>query len=129
MLFSSSVFLFLFLPAVWILYLLIPSKFLNVRNGLLAAASLFFYAFGEPVYILLMLFWGTLDLTGTLILAGLLVGQCVCVAVTRNNSAIHDLLAGTAVVDMASQTIFRSTGELIDYQKKLAAERAARQTY
>lgn len=82
-----------------------------------------------PVYILLMLFWGTLDLTGTLILAGLLIGQCVCVAVTRNNSAIHDLLAGTAVVDMASQTIFRSTGELIDYQKKLAAERAARQTY
>ncbi len=55
MLFSSSVFLFLFLPAVWFLYLLIPSKFLAVRNGLLAAASLFFYAFGEPLYILLMI--------------------------------------------------------------------------
>lgn len=82
-----------------------------------------------PVYILLMLFWGTMDLTGTLILAAMLIGQCVCVAVTRTNSAIHDLLAGTVVVDMASQTIFRSTEDLIEYQKKLAAERAARQTY
>jgi len=54
MLFSSSVFLFLFLPAVWILHALIPAKFLNCRNALLAFASLFFYAFGEPVYILLM---------------------------------------------------------------------------
>lgn len=82
-----------------------------------------------PVYILLMLFWGTIDLTGTLILAAMLVGQAVCVGVTRNNSAIHDLLAGTVVVDMSSQTIFRSTEELIDYQKRVAAERAARQIY
>ncbi len=82
-----------------------------------------------PVYILLMLFWGTMDLTGTLLLMAMGIGQCVCLAVTRHHSAIHDLLAGTAVVDMSSQTIFRSTEELIDYQKKLAAERAARQAY
>jgi len=49
--------------------------------------------------------------------------------VTRNNSAIHDLLAGTVVVDMSSQTIFRSTEELIAYKKRVAAERAARQVY
>lgn len=55
MVFSSSVFLFLFLPAVWILYTLIPQRFLKAKNALLAAASLFFYAFGEPVYIILML--------------------------------------------------------------------------
>lgn len=55
MVFSSSVFLFLFLPAVWILYTLIPSRFLKAKNALLAIASLLFYAFGEPVYILLML--------------------------------------------------------------------------
>jgi len=82
-----------------------------------------------PVYILLMLFWGTIDLTGTLILLALLLGQAVCVGVTRNNSAIHDLLAGTVVVDMSSQTIFRSTEELIAYKKRVAAERAARQVY
>ena len=82
-----------------------------------------------PVYILLMLFWGTMDLTGTLILGALLVGQIVCLSVSRSNGAIHDLLAGTAVVDMASQTIFRSTEDLIAFQKKVAAERAARQPY
>lgn len=82
-----------------------------------------------PVYILLMLFWGTMDLTGTLILGALALGQAVCVGMTQSNAAIHDLLAGTAVVDMASQTIFRSTEDLIAFQKKVAAEQAARQPY
>ena len=55
MVFSSTVFLFLFLPAVWLLYLLIPSKYIIVRNVLLGAASLLFYAYGEPIYIVIML--------------------------------------------------------------------------
>lgn len=82
-----------------------------------------------PVYILLMLFWGTMGLGGTLFLMAMGIGQCICVAVTRSRSAIHDLLAGTAVADLASQTIFRSTEDLIAYQKKVAADRAARQPY
>ena len=82
-----------------------------------------------PVYILLMLFWGTTDRSGTLVLIGLLIAQCVIMAVTRTDSLIHDLLAGTAVADYGSQMIFRSTQDLIDYQKRIAAERAARQTY
>jgi len=82
-----------------------------------------------PVYILLMLFWGTLDLTGTLMLLSLAVAQAACLLLTRNHAAIHDLLAGTAVVDLSSQTIFRSTEDLIAFQKKVAAERAARQPY
>ncbi len=82
-----------------------------------------------PVYLLMMLFWGTMDLTGTAMILALLVGQCLCVCLTKTNSAIHDLLAGTVVVDMTSQTIFRSTEDLIAYQKQVAAERAARQTY
>jgi len=81
------------------------------------------------VYVLLMLFWGTVGLAGTLVLFALLIAQCVCVSVTRYNSAIHDLLAGTAVVDFHSQTIFRTTEDLIAYQKRIAAERAARQAY
>ena len=55
MVFSSAVFLFLFLPAVWILHTLIPQKYLGARNVLLGIASILFYAYGEPVYILLML--------------------------------------------------------------------------
>ena len=53
MVFSSIVFIFMFLPAVMILYRLVPEK---MRNGLLLAASLIFYAWGEPVYVLLMIF-------------------------------------------------------------------------
>lgn len=82
-----------------------------------------------PVYLLLMLFWGTIDLTGTLMILALLLVQVLCVCLTRTNSALHDLLAGTVVVDMSSQTIFRTTEDLIAYQKQVAAERAARQTY
>lgn len=52
MLFSSIVFLFTFLPAVMILYYLLPVRF---RNVILLLASLVFYAWGEPVYLFLML--------------------------------------------------------------------------
>lgn len=51
MLFSSITFLYVFLPAVMILYLTVPNK---VRNGVLLCASLLFYGWGEPKYILLM---------------------------------------------------------------------------
>lgn len=81
-----------------------------------------------PVYILMMIFWNSMGLWGTLILLGLLVGQVVSLAVTRTNSALHDLLAGTVVVD-SSQKIFPTAEALIEFQKKVAAERAARQTY
>ena len=52
MLFSRIVFLFSFLPAVMILYYLLPVRF---RNVILLLASLVFYAWGEPVYLFLML--------------------------------------------------------------------------
>ena len=52
MLFSSIVFLFTFLPAVVILYYLLPVRF---RNVILLLASLVFYAWGKPVYLFLML--------------------------------------------------------------------------
>jgi alginate O-acetyltransferase complex protein AlgI len=52
MVFSSTIFLFLFLPLVLLTYLLVGQKF---RNMLLLAASLLFYAWGEGLYVLLML--------------------------------------------------------------------------
>ena len=82
-----------------------------------------------PVYILLMLFWGITDLTGTVILGILVLAEVILVAATRKNQAIHDMLAGTAVADYSSQMIFASTEALIEYQKKIHAERAARQDY
>ena len=54
MVFSSLTFLFYFLPAVLIAYFIRPD--IKWRNGVLLAASLLFYAWGEPVWILCMLF-------------------------------------------------------------------------
>ena len=53
MVFSSLVFLCVFLVGVFLLYTVMPS--LKVKNALLIIASLGFYAYGEPVYVFLML--------------------------------------------------------------------------
>lgn len=52
MIFSSLTFLFAFLPVVFILYFLVNDK---LKNSVLLLMSLFFYAWGEPRYIFLML--------------------------------------------------------------------------
>lgn len=52
MLFSSVTFLYYFLPAFLILYFAVPGK---LKNTVILLGSLFFYAWGEPVYVLLML--------------------------------------------------------------------------
>lgn len=53
MVFSSLFFLFFFLPITFGAYFLVPEKW---KNAVLLAASIFFYAWGEPVYVGLMLF-------------------------------------------------------------------------
>ena len=53
MVFSSAIFLFVFLPVVFILYRLVPS--LKIKNLLLALASIVFYAFGQLRYVPLFL--------------------------------------------------------------------------
>ncbi len=52
MLFSSIPFLYYFLPAVFVLYFIAPSR---LKNAVLLLASLVFYAWGEPKYVFLML--------------------------------------------------------------------------
>lgn len=70
MVFSSIIFLWVFLPAVLILYWLLGDRFGNkVGNVILLVASLFFYAWGEPVYILLMLLSVTVNYGGALLIA------------------------------------------------------------
>ena len=53
MVFSSLVFLCIFFPVVLVLHTVIKNR--KLQNGLLLIASLLFYAYGEPVYIFLML--------------------------------------------------------------------------
>ena len=52
MLFSSIPFLYYFLPCVLLLYFLAPGK---LKNSVLMLSSLFFYGWGEPKYLILML--------------------------------------------------------------------------
>lgn len=82
-----------------------------------------------PVYILVLLFWGSVGILGTAVLLILAIAQILCIVISKSNSFIHDLLAGTAVVDISSQMIFRTTEDLLEYRKQVAAEQAARQTY
>ena len=60
MVFSSLMFLFRFLPIVLLLYFAAPKR---ARNAILFLASLVFYAWGEPVYVVLMLFSTAVDFT------------------------------------------------------------------
>lgn len=53
MLFSSAIFLFAFLPITFLVYYMINPKF---RNIWLFLVSVFFYAWGEPRFVLIMLF-------------------------------------------------------------------------
>lgn len=66
MVFSSLLFLFRFLPAVLIVYYIAPRP---LRNLVLFLFSLIFYAWGEPVYILLMLTSILVSYTGGICIA------------------------------------------------------------
>ncbi|MDE7326272.1 MAG: MBOAT family protein [Lachnospiraceae bacterium] len=60
MVFSNSIFLIRFLPAVLLFYFAAPRM---LRNAILFVASLIFYAWGEPVYVVLMIFSTVVDYT------------------------------------------------------------------
>ena len=61
--FSSISFIGFFLPVTLLIYHICPVR---ARNGLLALVSLFFYAWGEPKYVLIMIFSTVFDyITGS----------------------------------------------------------------
>ena len=78
MVFSSTVFLFLFLPLVIMIYYNPFVKGRKFKNLFLLLASLFFYAWGEPVYVFLML----ISILVTWILAFFLRGRYKKVVLT-----------------------------------------------
>jgi uncharacterized RDD family membrane protein YckC len=82
-----------------------------------------------PVYVVLMLFWGSIGLFGIVALLLLVIGQVICIAVNPSRLAIHDRMSGTVVVDISSQKIFESTDDLIAYTKRIHAEQAKHQDY
>lgn len=60
MVFSSIIFLYFFLPCMLIIYYISPNK---TKNIVLLISGLFFYAWGEPVYVFLMLLTTLVDYT------------------------------------------------------------------
>lgn len=70
MVFSSLEFMYFYLPAVLLIYFLIPSRFLATRNFVLLLVSLLFYGWSEPSYIWIMLLSIVIDYT-----CGRLVGK------------------------------------------------------
>lgn len=96
MVFSSLLFLFRFLPAVLLAYYLLPKR---CRNLVLFLSSLFFYAWGEPVYIVLILFSTIVDYC-----MGRIVGHCR--EIGKENGAKAAVLT-SAVVNLTLLGFFK----------------------
>jgi len=82
-----------------------------------------------PVMMALMLFFGSVGEVGWLIVGVIVIAQIVLLVTTRERCMIHDKLATTVTVDIASQMIFKTQEDLIAYKQKVAAEKAANQVY
>lgn len=99
MVFSSIIFLCFFLPAVLALYYLAPRR---ARNAVLLLSSLVFYAWGEPVYLFLMLFTIALNYV---------CGLCIAAQRARERSA-KPALIGAVVLNLGLLAWFKYAGFL-----------------
>ncbi len=82
-----------------------------------------------PVMLILMFFFGVMPLmclTGIALIALL---QVVFVLTSRLRTPIHDMIASTVAVDLASQMIFDSAEEMTEYKKRVHEEKAKRAEY
>lgn len=104
MVFSSIVFLTRFLPLVLIVYFLVPGRMKNTwRNLVLFVFSLAFYAWGEPVYIWLMLFSTVVDYVN-----GGLAGYFM----NRQRRGIAKIFVGLSVViNLSLLALFKYAGK------------------
>ncbi len=103
MVFSSVVFLFVFLPLVLLFYYIMPKK---ARNAVLLIVSLIFYAWGEPVYVLLMI-----GSTVAAYIFGLLIGRFKEEGQLKRAKAS---LVGALVFHLGCLTLFKYANFFID---------------
>ena len=82
-----------------------------------------------PALVFMMMLMGTIGVIGPAILLAILLTQVIMVFTSKNNSAIHDQMAATVAVDLASQRIFDSPEALMEYKKRVHAEQAQKETY
>ena len=105
MVFSSLSFLCIFLPVVMLLYYLLPN--LRVKNILLVTASLLFYAYGEPVYIILMIVSTAINYVFGRLLE------------TENNRIRKTVIALTVIINLGLLLVFKYTDMIIDALNKI----------
>lgn len=72
-----------------------------------------------PVLLCVMIYFGFIGIGGTIAMIILFLAQCVALIVTQTDSALHDLMASTVVVDMKSQMIFEDAHAAEEYRQKL----------
>ena len=82
-----------------------------------------------PVMMALMLYFSSVGMVGWLVTGVIAIAEILLLVTTRERSTIHDKLASTVTVDLASQMIFDTPEALVAYKEKLAAEKAANQVY
>ena len=82
-----------------------------------------------PILLVLMFFFGVMPFACVTGIALLLLIQIIFTVASRLRTPIHDMIAGTATVDLASQLIFDSVEERVEYQKRLHAEAAEKANY
>lgn len=103
MLFSSITFLGFFLPAVIILYFIIPKR--NYRNAVLLFSSLLFYAWGEPKFVLLMI-------------ASILFNYAMGILIANNKNTSKNILVFSIAINIGILFIFKYLGfscKIINY--------------
>lgn len=82
-----------------------------------------------PIYLIIMTIFGSIGPLGLIVILLLLGLNVFTVFYTKTRSTIHDLVADTVVVDMASQMIFESEEELIAYKTRIHEEEANKKEY
>ena len=99
MVFSSMVFLCIFLPVVFLLHLLLPG--IRAKNGMLLLASLAFYAYGEPVYVILMI-------------ASAFVNYLSALLIGKNPAGKKAVMSVNVILNLGVLVLFKYTGFLAE---------------
>ncbi len=113
MVFSSSVFLMAFLPLTLLAYFIVPARMVKARNAVLLASSLVFYGWGEPKYIVVMLF----SIVFNYVL-GLIIGKYTGI---DNKHRAKPMLVLCVFGNLALLGIFKYTDFVLDTVNRLTA--------
>lgn len=78
-----------------------------------------------PVFIVIMIFLEVMGIVGGITLIGMLLLQIVLMMTSKARAPLHDRLAHTVTVDLASQMIFDTPEEMLAYKQRIHSEKVA----